>query len=62
MHESGGCGPILVSPVDIDTQTNCDRNYVLGSGFNDFFEAHPDVNYLFQDAHDPNDHGWSEND
>ena len=33
LHEGGGCGPVAVSNADANTESNCDRAYVLGSGF-----------------------------
>ena len=62
LAEGGGCGPVLIENADSSTNTNCDRSYALGSGFDDFFALFGGDKYLIQDAHDPNDHAWDNND
>jgi hypothetical protein len=55
---SGGCGPVLITDPDVNTQEACDRDaYALGPDFANFPGGTPD--YLIQTAHDPNDHTWS---
>ena len=60
LHDGGGCGPILVAGADTSTESNCDRGYLLGSGFQAFFDAYGGDKFLIQDAHDPNDHNWDD--
>ena len=61
-HSGGGCGPVTVENADTTTPSNCDRSYVLGAGFQAFFDTYGTGMYLIQDAHDPNDHSWTSDD
>ena len=59
----GGCGPAFLENADSSAATNCDRSYVLGSGFDAFFSKYSDLPLmLLQDAHDPNDAAWDHED
>ena len=62
LHAAGGCGPVLIENADTSTATNCDRSYTLGAGFEQFFSDYGSNFWLIQDAHDPNDHAWDNND
>ena len=51
-----GCGPCIVTPTTT-TQMHCDRDYTFGPHYSSFFQGRQ--LYLLQDAHDPNDHGFT---
>jgi hypothetical protein len=60
LSTSGGCGPVAVGNADVNTVSNCDRDYFLGSEFQAFFDAYGSGKTLVQDAHDPNDFTWDD--
>ena len=63
LHEGGGCGPVIVENADSASLVNCDREYILGSGFDTFFaERSANPITILQDAHDPNDATWDHDD
>ena len=55
---SAACGPNLIKNANANTNSNCDRDYKVGSS--GFFSKYGTMS-LIQDAHDPNDHHWPVN-